>query len=76
MEKTDVPSHHQAEFLDMLQIQRLSILFLPPSICGLEIVPVHEHFPTIIVPFEIIFPADGTLFSAIWTLWQKLVLQY
>jgi len=60
----------------MLQVQRLSLFLLPSAICGLEVVPVHKDLSAIVAPIEIVIPANGTLFSAIGTLWQKLVLQY
>jgi hypothetical protein len=53
----------------MLQVQRLSLFLLPSAIGGLEVVPVHEDLSAIVVPIEIVIPADSTLFSAIGTLW-------
>jgi len=60
----------------MLQVQWLGIFLLPSPICCFEFVPVHEDFSAIVVPLKIIFPADGALFSAIGTLWQKFIFQY
>lgn len=74
MQTTGVPSHHQTDSLDMLQVQRLSTFLLPSSICWLEVMPVHEDFAAILVLLEIVLPADGTLFSAIGALRQEFIL--
>ena len=73
---SEIPSHHQADSLDVPQVQRLSIFLLPASICGLEVIPVHENFSAVIVSFEIVLPADSALLSTIGTLWQEFVFQY
>ena len=50
-EDNNVPSHHQTEAFDVLQIQRPSILLLPSPIRGLQIVPFDEDFSLSIIPF-------------------------
>lgn len=64
----EIPSHHEANPLDMLQVQWLRILLLPSPVCRLEVVPVNVNLRPIRFDLEVVFPADCALFPAVWAL--------
>lgn len=72
--KRHIPPNHDSESLNPLQVQRLSIILIPPTIRSPKIAPFDENRLTALSA-EIKFPAYRTLFSTIGTLGENLILQ-
>lgn len=72
--KYHTPPNHNSESLDILQIQRLGIILILPTIRRPKIAPLDTDRPTPLSP-EIKFPAYGALLPAIRALGENLILQ-
>lgn len=72
--KKDEPSHHDADALDIGDIQWPGIRLWFPSVRGLEVLPANIQFG--LLAGKVIFPADRARLAPIGTLGQDLVLDH
>lgn len=72
--KKHIPPDHDTKSLNPLQIQRLSIILIPPPVRSPKIAPLDENRPTALSP-EIEFPAYRALLPTIRTPGENLILQ-